>query len=392
MIGDTEKGQTEDIGGIIKVTGLTSNTIYKNVRMRIYDKAGNYQDTFPIAVITRMPNGPKIMILNNNSWSTTKTAQITGKEGFVIKYTLDGTDPSISNGIELTGTGVKSIIIDKENCRVKAIYLNNETEMATDIGISDEAKVDKTGPSISLSVSSYSTYISASWSATDSKSGLNSTAYRYKYGSESWSSWTSSTVVQPTIGDTAISSTFYLEVRDTVGNIASSSKNYSTSGKPKPIDNTENTKIGEEIGTWTPKASNSSRSYNKYYCNSQNTLSCFMSFDQVNGYGKYVCWIMGISDKESPKWFQAKCNSSWVESSRTSIPNSSGNSLTYTYEGKIYYIATSNKSPQYSMDCKPDPKGQTGLYSTSKKQTWDTYYNYLCKNYVRFKNRSNLMD
>ena len=235
MIGEEEKGNTTEAGGVIEVTGLIPETTYQNVRVRSYDNAGNYKDTFGVTVTTQANiKAPVITILNNNTWTREKTAQIQGIEGYTIMYTLDGTTPTATTGTELTGIGIQNITMNRENCRIRAVYINNKTNKVTDVGTSEEGKIDRTGPSITLNLTSGDTTVSASWSATDSKSGLNSTAYRYKLDYESsYSSWTSSTSASKSgvvNGTSGRSGYFYIEARDSLGNTSSTSKYYSTNG------------------------------------------------------------------------------------------------------------------------------------------------------------------
>jgi len=53
MIGNNEKGQTENTDGVVQVTGLTYKTTYTNVYIRVYNNAGLYSDTLPITVTTK---------------------------------------------------------------------------------------------------------------------------------------------------------------------------------------------------------------------------------------------------------------------------------------------------------------------------------------------------
>lgn len=149
MIGEEEKGNTTEAGGVIEVTGLSPETTYQNVRVRAYDNAGNYKDTFGVTVTTLEElKAPVITILNNNTWAREKTAQIQGVEGYTIRYTLDGTDPTATTGTSLTGTGTHEIALETEECIVKAIYVSNkDTTRVTKVGVSDKAKIDSTPPS-----------------------------------------------------------------------------------------------------------------------------------------------------------------------------------------------------------------------------------------------------
>ena len=53
MIGEEEKGQTENEDGVIEVTGLSPKTTYTNVYIKVYDNAGLTEVTIPIAVTTK---------------------------------------------------------------------------------------------------------------------------------------------------------------------------------------------------------------------------------------------------------------------------------------------------------------------------------------------------
>ena len=239
-VNGTKKGESET--NTIKVNGLDQNTTYDNITIKVIDNAGNISESLQVSCATKMSAGtPVITVLNNNTWAREKTAQIQGIDGYAIRYTLDGTNPSATTGIQLTGTGTENITMDRENCRVRAVYINNKTNKVTNVGVSEEGRIDRTGPTISLNINSGETEVNASWSGADSKSGMHSTAYRYKLDYEgSYSEWTGSTSVIKTgvvNGKSGRSGTFYVEARDNLGNTSTFSNNYATSGVKSSLPN-----------------------------------------------------------------------------------------------------------------------------------------------------------
>lgn len=199
-------------------------------------------ETLSISVTTGEPlKPPVITILNNNTWcNTTKTAQIQGVEGYTIRYTTDGSNPSSTTGIALTGTGTQSITLSTEQCVVKAIYVNNNnTSKVTGVGVSEKAKIDKTPPSItSINLNPGDESVTASWSGSDSVSGLHEQAYRYKFeDSASWSDWTNATTYTFTkteMNEKKVSGTMTLEVKDKVGYTKSESRTWTTTRTNEP--------------------------------------------------------------------------------------------------------------------------------------------------------------
>jgi len=80
MIGNNEKGQTENTDGVVQVTGLTYKTTYTNVYIKVYDNAGLTEVTLPIVVTTK-PEICKTTYCNGGPKVTCASCSGNGKQG-----------------------------------------------------------------------------------------------------------------------------------------------------------------------------------------------------------------------------------------------------------------------------------------------------------------------
>ena len=234
--GDSESYQTNSGTREHTYTGLQPDTTYY-LRVIISDHATNEKISNVLTVKTDTAiEAPVITILNNNTWcNTTKTAQIQGVAGYTIRYTTDGSNPSSTTGIALTGTGTQSITLSTEQCVVKAIYVrNNNTSKVTGVGVSDKAKIDKTPPTINKESETASGKSNvSSWKAQDSLSGINKIEWQ-ESGASNWNlgsngnGYTSCiaaiTVTFNEISFTPQSKTIVVRATDIAGNVSSLSE------------------------------------------------------------------------------------------------------------------------------------------------------------------------
>lgn len=175
---------------------------------------------------------PIITVEDNEKWSGIegKKVTISTKEGFVTKYTLDGTEPGSGNGIEYEGEFVVT-----NNCEIKAKY-TNEMEMFNKVAIEKIAKIDKLKPEVedidtqeNIIVGSHSIEIKvnakdANATKTDGCSGVNSYNYHCNRGESGWITDTSYKFDKVYGTLTGVKCDIYVEVKDEAGNVATSNK------------------------------------------------------------------------------------------------------------------------------------------------------------------------
>lgn len=230
-------------GGIkFTVTGLEELTPYTIV-VKVFDRAG-LSRTIPgitgetIAAI----DPPVVTIANRDIWTGPKTVTIPAVEGYYIKYTTDGTDPTAETTNTLTGTGNQSFTLN-HNGTVKAVYYNIEKGNVSKIGEDSTDKIDTLKPNaVAFSASNvtagpHSMQITIS-AVTDtpatSESGC-SEGIMYNYHCNSFTSgWTSSTTYKfnEVYGNLqGVSCSMYVETKDAAGNsVTSASTSKTTSG------------------------------------------------------------------------------------------------------------------------------------------------------------------
>ena len=133
-------------------SGLTAGTHYW-FKYIIRDKAGN-EGTVTGDAWTKA-NAPSITIANNTAWTKEKIATIkAAPTGHTIRYTTNGTAPTATTGIEIAGTGDKTVKLTT-NCTIKAIYVNTSTKAISGVGSATTTLIDETIPTTaSISVTS----------------------------------------------------------------------------------------------------------------------------------------------------------------------------------------------------------------------------------------------
>lgn len=178
--------------------------------------------------ISPITNKPIIIVQNKEEWvgKQGKKVTILQKEGYIIKYTLNGINPDIDNGEEYNGE-----FIVKDNCTIKAVYIDNSKiiQKVGEIAIEEITKIDKQDPiefEIKLTENKTSIKIEvvkakdAQATLTDGESGISE--YRYKREGKEWSDWTKDTVYtcSEIYGDLeGVTCTIVAEVRDQAGNV-----------------------------------------------------------------------------------------------------------------------------------------------------------------------------
>ncbi|MCI8345290.1 MAG: hypothetical protein HFJ42_04910 [Clostridia bacterium] len=168
---------------------------------------------------------PKINVNNKEGWAGKEGKKVTFDivEGYKIKYTTDGTEPSINNGEEYSGE-----FIIKNNCTIKAVYIR-EKEIVGDIQEERIEKIDRNAPqNLKISLEAGKTAVTVNVTEaedmpetpTDSCSGI--AEYRFRNNNGEWTSWqTDKTYTFTEIyGDLAgVNCMVQAQVRDKAGNI-----------------------------------------------------------------------------------------------------------------------------------------------------------------------------
>ena len=165
---------------------------------------------------------PIITVENADTWTKSKNVIITETKGYTIKYTLDGTIPSASNG----NTYIGSFSIDT-NCTITAVYLNSKNQIGNE-ATNTITKIDTqlpNKPAISVTAGKHSMTIDVTSaedaSATESDGCSGIASYRY-YCNGTWSDWitqTTYTGFNNIYGDLAgVSCELQVEVKDYAGN------------------------------------------------------------------------------------------------------------------------------------------------------------------------------
>lgn len=168
---------------------------------------------------------PTITIKEQDKWTREKTVTITKKKGYTTKYTLDGTEPSETNGNVYEET-----ITVKDNCKIKAVYISSENEKGRVVE-KEITKIDKLSPktpTIEVTAGKHSMGIKVVTAedkeATDKDGKSDIASYKYHCDStgKNWESeWITDTTYTfgEVYGDLAgVNCIIYVEAKDNAGN------------------------------------------------------------------------------------------------------------------------------------------------------------------------------
>ncbi len=149
-----------------------------------------------------MVGAPKITNETGTGWKQSKTVSITILPGYTTMYTLDGTDPSATNGTAVTGK-----IILTEPKIVKAVYVQADTGNESDMSTLSVTQIDNLPPLaptlISNTMKEYAVLELQLKTSDDSRySGRNSGVSEIRYKrpfSGTWTDWTKTSSSQTTL-------------------------------------------------------------------------------------------------------------------------------------------------------------------------------------------------
>ena len=172
-----------------------------------------------------MVGAPKITNETGTGWAQSKQVSIQVLPGYTTMYTLDGTDPSATNGTAVTGQ-----ITLTEPKTVKAVFIQADTGNESDMSTLSVTKIDNLPPQ-KPTLTGYETGSGAlgrlSLTLKDStpanrSSGIKDIRYQ-RTVSGTWSAWETVTSSNYKLsipikfdGIAVINMTFKVEVRDTV--------------------------------------------------------------------------------------------------------------------------------------------------------------------------------
>lgn len=179
-----------------------------------------------------MVGAPKITNETGTGWKQSKTVSITILPGYTTMYTLDGTDPSATNGTAVTGK-----IILTEPKIVKAVYVQADTGNESDMSTLSVTQIDNLPPLaptlISNTMKEYAVLGLQLKTSDDSRdSGRNSGVSEIRYKrpfSGTWAEWTKTSSSQTTLNVPIKFTTFEsqtvnieIEIKDKAGNQSTS--------------------------------------------------------------------------------------------------------------------------------------------------------------------------
>ena len=220
------KGYYYSIDGGSSYTNITVDTSYTftdltqtsnyNIKVKIEDNAGNIRELDTTEKTTIVPE-PTITIADANTWTKgTKRITISQISGYTIKYTIDKTIPSVSNGTTYTG----AFTVDS-NCIITAAYFDSTNQMGKAI-TAEVTKIDTTAPGkATINTNGYtagkyttSATVTLTASANDSYGEIDHYEFSINGGSS-----VASTSNPYSISDNYCSKTVYARAVDKAGNI-----------------------------------------------------------------------------------------------------------------------------------------------------------------------------
>lgn len=180
---DTNK----EVSASIVIDSLTPGIKYY-MQLIVTDYAGNIQAS-DIKELWTVSEAPTIDIIDEDTWTNReKRIEISKKDGYITKYTIDGSDPRIS-GIEYN-----SYFTVPHNCEIRATYINGENPLG-EVATKSVTKIDRLEPQIGAEIIPTASRIEIFAHADDrtenemfGKSGIE--LYRYsKDGGRNFTSW-----------------------------------------------------------------------------------------------------------------------------------------------------------------------------------------------------------
>lgn len=107
----------------------------------------SYEDLVKADVLKDIKEIPTVTVSDENIWKNTKTIEISTNEKYKIIYTIDGTEPSKTNGTTYEGAFEVN-----DNCTIKAVYYLESTNQIGQKAIKEVTKIDKVNPTIETKI------------------------------------------------------------------------------------------------------------------------------------------------------------------------------------------------------------------------------------------------
>ena len=208
----------EDYG---EAVAITNNNHYKyenleqNQRYRIKVKAnkdGKKGEIERWITTIKVPT-PTIAVENANIWTTSKRVTISNISGYIVKYTLDGSIPSATNGTTYTG----EFRVNNNNTVVTAVYMDSTNQIGS-AATNTVSKIDKEKPVITSVTANTNTI---TLSAKDTLSGIiGYTITENTTIPTNFTNCNNTKNLNISIGNKKQGTTYYIWVKDLAGNIS----------------------------------------------------------------------------------------------------------------------------------------------------------------------------